>query len=96
MNKQQEFFKCDTVAHFDGVTYDPARDHDRLGKQLGRTYAALSDANWHTLPELSRITGDPEASISARIRDLRKDKFDGHIVERRYVRRGLWEYRMDC
>jgi len=39
-------------------------------------------------------TSHPEASVSARLRDLRKEKFGGHVVERRAVKRGLFEYRV--
>ncbi len=82
------------VEQFDGETYDAARDHDRLNAQLSRIRAALMDLAWHTLADLERRTGDPQASISARIRDLRKVKFGGAVVERRYVEAGLWEYRL--
>jgi hypothetical protein len=81
---------------FDGATYEPARDGGRLHAQLTRVYAILRDGTWHTLPELARKTGDPEASISARIRDLRKVKFGGRTIHRRYVDRGLHEYRMEA
>lgn len=79
---------------FDGVTYERERDQDRLRAQLGRVRAAMLDHAWHTLPGLSNTTGDPEASISARLRDLRKEKFGGYTVERRYLDGGLWEYRL--
>ena len=82
------------AADFDGATYEPARDHDRLHAQLSRVFDVLKDRQWHTLGELAGRTGDPEASISARIRDLRKDKFGGHVIDRRYVERGLFEYRL--
>jgi len=38
----------------------------------------------------------PEASVSARLRDLRKAKFGGYRVERQRVRegRGLYHYRL--
>ena len=54
-------------------------------------------AGGNALPELKAITGDPEASLSARIRDLRKQKHGGHHVEHR-VRTGhavLWEYKLE-
>jgi len=54
----------------------------------------MSDGLWHTLAEMSSRLGFPEASVSARLRDLRKDKFGGRVVERRYVLNGLWEYRL--
>lgn len=34
------------------------------------------------------------ASISARLRDLRKPKFGGYVVERRRRTVGTWEYRV--
>lgn len=79
---------------FGGETYEPARDGDRLRAQLGRTRAVMLDGEWHTLHELAARTGDPEASVSARLRDLRKPKFGGWIVEREYVADGLWRYRL--
>lgn len=82
------------VAEFDGETIEPARDHDRLRAQLHRVLNAVSDHEWKTLLKLSMETGDPEASVSARLRDLRKDKFGGYTIERRYAGGGLWEYRL--
>jgi hypothetical protein len=79
---------------FDGATYDRDRDGDRLRAQLVRVSKVLADHGWHMLSEIERVTGDPQASISARIRDLRKAKFGRHLVERRYVVDGLWEYRL--
>jgi hypothetical protein len=66
--------------HRDGATYDPAEDFKRLNRQMRAVALVLWDGNWHTLADISRATGHPEASISARIRDLRKPKFGGHIV----------------
>lgn len=79
---------------FDGATYSRSRDHVRLGKQMLRVLAVLRDGEWHTLPEIAQQTGDPEASISARIRDNRKEKFGGRVVEREHVKDGLWRYRL--
>ena len=79
---------------FDGDTYDHDRDHERLFAQLGRVRRVMLDARWHTLHEVSALTGDPPASVSARIRDLRKQKFGGHIVDRQYLHDGLWQYRL--
>lgn len=52
---------------------------------------------WWTLRELSEVTGHPEASISARLRDFRKTKYGGHTVLRRRkygIGMGTWEYRL--
>jgi hypothetical protein len=84
---------------FGGETYEPAFDEDRLKRQLDRVYNhMLSNTNkWCTLYEIREATGDPTQSISARLRDLRKDKFGGFVVEER--RRGdpadgVHEYRL--
>lgn len=85
----------DPVPEFDGADYDSALDHDRLTGQIRRVFDVMSDGEWHTLPGIAERTGDPEASISAQLRHLRKPRFGAFIVERR--RRGeggLWEYRM--
>lgn len=83
-----------TTPDFDGRTYNRARDGGRLKRQLLLVRDAMADHGWHTLHELSEALGEPEASISARFRDLRKPKFGGHIVDRRYLHDGLFAYRM--
>lgn len=87
---------CTDEPDFDGSTYDPAQDKDRLNGQLGRVHAALKPGAWLTLADLAAASGGSEASASARLRDLRKPKFGGHTIERRRVAgaSGLWEYRM--
>lgn len=79
---------------FDGATYRRALDHERLGKQLLRVGHLMADGGWHTLREISHRTNDPEASVSARLRDLRKRKFGGHSVARERLQDGLWRYRL--
>ena len=80
---------------FDGETYDEKRDRKRLVKQLVKVFHATEDKRWHTLKELSELCGGaPEASVSARLRDLRKEKFGSYRVRRRYVGDGLWQYRV--
>lgn len=83
---------------FDGKTYDPKSDEKRLTVQLVAVATIMSDGRWHRLAEIvARIGYGSEAGVSARIRDLRKDKFGGHTVERRRVipvERGLHEYRL--
>lgn len=83
---------------FDGATYDRQKDGVRLGEQLGRVreFMLRVAPRWHTLAQLAAILGYPEASISARLRDLRKERFGGYTVERRRRTdgRGTWEYRI--
>ena len=74
-----------------GSTYDHARDGKRLSMQRNRVLAFMRRGAWHTLSEISRRTGDPESSVSARLRQLRKE---GFTIQRRYVSRGLHEYRL--
>jgi hypothetical protein len=82
--------------YFDGVTYDPERDRERLKTLLERVFAYMLDRRWHTLAEIMTYCGGSEASVSARLRDLRKPRFGSHGVERRRhaTRPGLWEYRL--
>lgn len=82
------------MADFDGTTYERERDHGRLYSQLLAVRDIMLDGRWRTLSQLSAETGDPEASISARLRDLRKPKFGGYVVERSYVSNGVWQYRL--
>lgn len=80
---------------FDGHTYDEDRDRERLSTLLGRVYEAMHDTDWWTLAELARHTGGSEASVSARLRDLRKPRFGGHTVQRtRTLLGGLYHYRL--
>lgn len=82
---------------FGGVTFDENRDGDRLRAQLHRVRTLMWDQAWRTLAEISAVTGDPEASISARLRDLRKKKFGEHVMNARIrgpQELGLWEYQV--
>ena len=86
-------------------TYDHELDAERLDKQHDRVEAVLLDAQKPlTLGEIQDAIRerfglrDPEASISARIRDLRAEyrKKGGDVLgERRGdPRSGCWEYRI--
>jgi len=79
---------------FDGETYIAERDGERLGAQLVAVRYAMLDHAWHTLADLATTARASEASVSARIRDLRKRRFGGYIVEREYLGSGLWRYRI--
>lgn len=79
---------------FDGATYDPALDGERLGRQLDRVRNMLLAyrGEFFTLAELQMVAGGSEAGVSARIRDLRKVRNGGHQVQRRRRSGGTWEY----
>lgn len=67
-------------------------DHERLTGLLGRVGRYMEvTGRWVTLAELSAACNGAEASVSARLRDLRKR---GWEVERRKTDRpGIFEYR---
>ena len=85
----------------DGVTYDPAVDARPLNRQQQAVYALMTDGQWRCLATISQTLGFPEASVSARLRDLRKAKWGGHDVQRQRrpdsagTPTRLWEYRLD-
>ncbi len=86
-----------TSARFNGPEYVERFDHARLTGQLLRVYAHMREGRWQTLEEIARATGDPQASVSAQLRHLRKPRFGSHVVEKRprgNRAMGLWEYRL--
>lgn len=80
---------------FDGVTFNAKRDTSRLHAQLDSVRSLMFDGRWRTLSEIAEHVDAPEASVSARLRDLRKLKFGGYRVERQYVAQGLFQYRIN-
>lgn len=85
--------------HFDsGVSLSPS-DHVRLGKQLARVLAVMSDGRWYSVPAIKAAiaarfgTDDPETSISAQLRNARKPKHGGHDIERRRVG-NIYQFRL--
>lgn len=84
----------DTDRH--GETYDAKHDFDRLNRQQRAVYQVMMSGCWLTLRDISDASGAPEASVSARLRDLR-NMFDMTIEKRRkpgFENSGIWEYRM--
>lgn len=82
---------------FDGPAYNHELDSKRLKGQLLRIWKVMKDRRYRTLREIADITGDPESSISAQLRHLRKERFGAHEVKKR--RRGgpgtgLFEYQL--
>ena len=90
-----------TGIHFNGSDYVPPRDDPRLSRQVFRIFVTMLRArargDWLTLGEISKFTNDPEASVSAQLRHLRKPRFGGYLVEKRHRGKessGLYEYRL--
>lgn len=71
------------IPHFDVETYEAEFDYGRLAPQMGLVATLMADGRWRTLEEVAQATGCPQASVSARLRDLRKEKFGGFTVNRR-------------
>ena len=82
-------------ARFDGDDYKHERYHARLTGQIRRVYDFMFDGAWRTLNEISDATGDPHSSVSAQLRNLRKKRFGGHNIERKYMNDGLYSYRLE-
>lgn len=87
-----------TAMDFDGGTVEPELDAPRLGALLTAVRDLMRDGQWRTFAEIQSAIGmGSEGGISARLRDLRKERFGSYTVERR--RRGvpsdgLFEYRI--
>lgn len=85
------------MSMFDGETFVQALDEKRLKTLMGRVTAYMSRGIWSTLREIQEHCGGSEASVSARLRDLRKAKFGAFTVERRRrgdPKAGIHEYRL--
>lgn len=82
---------------FNGSDYKPEFDDERLSGQIKRVFDCMKDGNFRTLQEIELITGDGQASISAQLRHLRKERFGSNTVEKRSRgerKNGLWEYKL--
>jgi hypothetical protein len=80
-------------------TFGPAYVEELDGKRIARQHEVirdfmLSNSNWWTLSELHKLLQFPEASISAQLRHLRKERFGSYIIEKRRRTVGTWEYKL--
>ena len=82
---------------FDGETITPSLDNVRLATLMERVTLFMGDNQWHTLREIADRCRGSEASVSARLRDLRKDRHGNRYVSKQRVKDapGLWQYRLD-
>ena len=77
---------------FDGADYQPLRDDPRLNTQYKRIFRLMRDGVARTLSQIAKDTGDPEASVSAQLRHMRKERFGRHFVKREHLGNGLYSY----
>ncbi len=110
MSKQKSFWDVHSNPFTDSTEYlyklEPAfegkveskEDDIRLGKQMMviKNVLLKNMNSWLTVDEVHAMTFYPHASISAQLRNLRKEKHGGYDVEGRY-REGtkIFEYRMN-
>ena len=83
--------------HFNGPDYIPKSDFERLSGQICRIYHLMKDGKWRTLTDIQNETKDPQASISAQLRHLRKERFGSHTINKQRVgdeKQGLFEYQL--
>ena len=97
MDKVEGQLKLDwDTVRFNGPNYDAKRDDARLPGQLQRVFKAMKDGEWRSLGDIEEVTGDPQASISAQLRHLRKPRFGGHEVDKKYLGNGLYHYKLNA
>lgn len=88
--------------HFPWGAPVPAIAGARLTGQHKLVFDYMADHEWRTLAEMAKATGIPLASVSTPLRNLRKEQFGKHVVDKR--RRAaapldagapaVWEYRL--
>lgn len=76
------------MRHFSGSDYVAERDHEALANQIDRVRVTMGDQKWRSVASLQRriqerygIT-DPENSLQAQLRNLRKPEHGGFEVLR--------------
>ena len=87
----------DRPLRFDGMEVIDFGDRVRLSRQHWRVwhYVLAQKGRWLRLVEIAWALDLPEQSVSARLRDFRKERFGAHTVDRRRSREpGVYEYRV--
>jgi biotin operon repressor len=79
--------------HFDGSDVKP-EDTPRLQKQLDVILLLMMDEEYRSLQEITDITGYPHSSVSAQLRNLRKEKHGGYVVNKTNKGDGYFEYQV--
>ncbi len=80
-----------------GSDYDPKLDGKRLAGQMLKVFEYMRNGKYRTLYEIRSAINEPEASVSAQLRHLRKDRNGGHDIQkkrREEPKNGLWEYKL--
>ena len=84
----------------DTNTFGPAYSKEKDGKRIAKQIDAIKDymlsVGWKTLAEIEEALGYPQASISAQLRHLRKERFGSYQVDKQRTKPkgGTWMYRV--
>ena len=62
--------------------------------QRARVLKTVRNNGWWTLEQIAYATGDPQPSISARLREFRLAEYGGYEVSKRRLSSGVYEYRL--
>lgn len=64
-------------------------------RTCARIARILADGQWRNARAIARRLHLSTAGVTARLRDLRKDEFGGHVIQlRRPERPGVYDYRL--
>lgn len=91
-----ENLKLENV-RFDGSDIDSKKDNERLTGQIKAIFDLMKDGKFRTLREIEDSTNFPQSSISAQLRNLRKERFGSFNIDKRSRgdrENGLFEYRI--
>ena len=80
---------------FDGDDYQTERDKPRLTDQLQNIKLHMENKGFVRVSDIARKFGYPEPSVSAQIRNLRKERFGSRTVTRRYRGNGIYEFKLE-
>ena len=99
MSKQGSLFvwteQGEKPMRFDGPDYDEKLDQARLTGQNLKIFNLMRDRHWRSLNEIGSSLDEPESSVSAQLRHLRKARFGGHTInKKRRGNSGTWEYQL--
>jgi hypothetical protein len=87
----------DEYEEYEGEVFDHTLPHARdldNGLLQSRVFDYMSSGEWHTLADISFACAGSEASVSARLRDFRKEKYGAHRVDRKHVGNRVYKYRL--
>lgn len=83
-----------TGIRFNGSDYNHERDGVRLAGQALKVFNYMKDSKWRSIRDIATEINEPETSVSAQLRNLRKQSFGGHTVDKIHVGDGFWRYRL--